>query len=76
MCRETRGREPWRVDIYKDVWRRGGNSCRRTIKRHPQQLNLSGCLHGPRGSGWRGAEMSGECCHLRTPGKDSGLYHS
>lgn len=27
------------------------------------------------GSSWRGAEMSGECCHPKTPGKDSDHYH-
>lgn len=31
-CTETACREPWRVDRYKDVWRSGGHSCRRTFK--------------------------------------------
>lgn len=38
VWRETGGREPWRADIYKDVWRRGGHSCRRTFKRHPSAI--------------------------------------
>lgn len=73
VCRETGGREPWRADIYKDVWRRGGNSCRREFLQEDSICRDVYMDHV--GSGWRGAEMSGECCHPRTPEKDSGLYH-